>query len=90
MGHIGTTNFNVPRLREMVDAGVPIASVQVEGCTCGGVCMYVGDIHVGDIHLWGNGGLVVEVELRLDMHGHMGKHAEDPPTHSQKKQYHSQ
>ena len=30
--HIGVTNFDVPRLREMIDAGVPIVSNQV--CYC--------------------------------------------------------
>lgn len=36
IAHIGTTNFDVPRLEEMVGAGVPIASVQV--CVRGTPC----------------------------------------------------
>lgn len=30
--HIGVTNFDVPRLRELLDAGVRIASNQVGAC----------------------------------------------------------
>ena len=32
--HIGVTNFDVPRLREMLDAGVRIVSNQVQVKSC--------------------------------------------------------